>query len=223
MSACKRASTVSDTEPADVDRLREALASLDRKGSPAVDAGRIFDALHGDLTEDERRAVVDELIANPEAAETWRLAQDLAPPGHAPTVVPLDRGAWRWWAVAAAALLALAVGSQFAGPWRRVEAPVYRSTEQRAIASLLRSDQPLSRNKPVLRWTGIEGARYRLTVLTSALDVVDEVGNLTTPEYTVSTDALARFPSGAQLLWQVEARIPGEGAIVSPTFSVRVE
>jgi hypothetical protein len=214
---------MSASEPADVARLREALASLRGETATTVDAGRIFDALHGDVTTEERRAVIDELIANPDAAEAWRLAQELAPPASAPSAIPQDRGAWRWWSVAAAAVLALGLGWQFANPWRSVEPPVYRSTEQRAIASLLPSGQPLSRNAPVLRWTGIDGARYRVTVLTPALDVVEEAGNLSAPEYTISADALARFPPGAPLLWQVEARISGEGSIVSPTFTMRVE
>jgi hypothetical protein len=215
---------VSDTEPADVARLREALASLDRQGSPTVDAGRIFDALHGDMTEEERRAVIDELIANPDAAEAWRLAQELAPPESRTSVIPIGRSSWQWWSsAAAAAVLALGLVWQFANPWRGAESPVYRSTEQRAIGSLLPAGQPLSRSNPVLRWTGIDGARYRVTVLTPALEVIAEANNLSTAEYMVSAEALAKFPPGAQLLWQVEARLSGEGSIVSPTFSVRVE
>ena len=183
------------------------------RGDPRspVDAGRIFDALHGDVTAEERHAVVDELITNPDAAEAWRLAQDLAPPASATSAMPPDRGAWRWWAAAAVAVVAFGVGSQFASPWRSVEPPVYRGTEQRAIGSLLPSGQPLSRSTPVLRWTGIDGARYRLTVLTPALDVVEEVGNLTTPEYTVSADALARFPRARSCSgkWRRGSRVRG--------------
>ena len=213
---------MSAPEPADVARLRAALATLrDDAGAP-VDAGRIFDALHGDLTAEERRAVVDELVANPDAAEAWRLAQELAPPASGASAVRPERSAWRWWSAAAAAVLVVGLAWQFVDR-RSVEPPVYRSTEQRAIASLLPSDQPLSRNSPVLRWTGIDGARYRVTVLTPSLDVIEEANNLSAPEYTLSADALARLSSGAQLLWQVEARLSGEGTIVSPTFSVRVE
>ena len=210
-------------ESADVARLRAALASLRGEAGTPVDAGRIFDALHGEVSADERRAVVDELIANPDAAEAWRLAQDIAPPASVTAAMPTDRGTWRWWSVAAVAVLAIGLAWQFANPWRSAEAPAYRSTEQRAIASLLPSSQPLSRNAPVLRWTGIEGARYRVTVLTPALDVIEEADNLRAPEHTISADALARFSPGAPLLWQVEARIPGEGSIVSPTFTVRIE
>ena len=214
---------MSATEPTDVARLRAALASLQSEAGKTIDAGRIFDALHGDVTAEERRALVDELIANPDAAEAWRLAQELAPPASAASVTPADRRAWRWWSAAAAAVLAVVAVWQVADPWRSADPPGYRSTEQRAIASLLPADLPLSRSAPVLRWTGIDGARYRVTVLTPALDVVEEANNLSPPEYTLSADVLARLPAGSQLLWQVEARVAGEGNIVSPTFTVRVE
>jgi hypothetical protein len=214
---------MSNSEPADVAQLRAALASLPGEAVTAVDAGRIFDALHGDLSAEERRAVVDELIANPDAAQAWRLARELAPPASVTPAIPRDRGAWRWWTAAAAAVLAVGLAWQLADPWRSGESPAYRSTEQRAIGSLLPPGQPLSRKDPVLRWTGIDGARYRVTVLTTTLDVIEEANNLTAPEYTISADVVARLPAGSQLLWQVEASIAGEGSIVSPTFSVRVE
>ena len=214
---------MSAPEPADVARLRAALASVAGKAATPVDAGRIFDALHGDLTAEERREIVDELIASPDAAEAWRLAQELAPPGTEASTIPADRSAWRWWSAAALLALAMGAGWQFSSPWRSVAPPVYRGTEHRAIASLLPAGRPLSRSSPVLRWTGIEGARYRVTVLTPTLDVIEEGNNLSAPDFTVSADALVRFPPGAPLLWQVEARIPGEGSIVSPTFTVQVE
>jgi hypothetical protein len=222
MSALERASTMNASEPADVARLRAALAAIRHDAVAPVDAERIFDALHGDVTPEERRRVVDELIANPDAAEAWRLAQELAPPA---SVTPSARGAgtWRWWSAAAAAVLAVGLVWQFADPWRSGEPPAYRSVEQRTIASLLPAGQPLSRSNPVLRWTGIDGARYRVTVLTATLDVVEEANDLSAPEYTIGADVVARFPPGTQLLWQVEARISGEGSIVSPTFTVRVD
>lgn len=223
MSARERASTVSDSEPTDVARLRAALVSLGDEGSGAVDAERIFDALHGNLTAEERQAIVDQLLANPEAAEAWRLAQELTPPASESALSPPRQGTWRLWSAAAAAVLVLGLAWQFANPWRGTEAPVYRSTEQRVIASSLPAGQPLPRSSAILRWTAIDGARYRITVLTPALEVLAEANDLNTAEYAVSADALARIPPGAPLLWQVEARIPGEGSIVSPTFSVRVE
>jgi hypothetical protein len=81
----------------------------------------------------------------------------------------------------------------------------------------------LPRAQPVLRWTPVEGARYRVRVLTSDLDLLEEVEDLAAPEYRVSPDAVRRIPSGGRLLWQVEARVPGTAAVTSPTFSIQVE
>lgn len=216
---------MNDADLGNVARWREALASLDREGRAPLDAGRIFDALHGTLPPEDRRAVVDEVIGNPAAAEAWRLAKELAPvTSRYGFGISHGRAMSRWWwSAAAAAVLVLGVMWQTGGLWRSAETPVYRSIGQRAIASSLAPDQPLARSKPVLRWSAIHGARYTVTVLTPTLDVIAETRNLTTAEYVLSPDVLARFPPGTTLLWQVEAAIPGEGAIVSPTFSVRVE
>jgi hypothetical protein len=70
---------VSGEEPEDVARLRAAFASVEGDGQERVDAERIFDALHGTLDPEDRRAIVDELASNPGAAEAWRLARELAP------------------------------------------------------------------------------------------------------------------------------------------------
>lgn len=213
---------MSASEPNDVARLREALASLTGKGSGSVDAERVFDALHGNLSAEERRAVVDELVLDPDAAETWRLARELAPD---PAVVAASTGreAWRWLSIAAAAVLAVGLAWQFFGPRGSLKEPAYRSVEQRTITSLLPQGAVLSRTQPVLRWTAVEGARYRVRVLTPDLEVLQETGELTAPEYTLSADVLRRIPSGGQILWQVEGRVPGSGVVASPTFTVRVE
>jgi hypothetical protein len=81
----------------------------------------------------------------------------------------------------------------------------------------------LSRTQPVLRWTALDGAVYRVRVLTPELEVLEETSGLTTPEHTLGADVLRRIPSGGQILWQVEARIRGEAVVLSTTFSVRVE
>ena len=71
---------MSAPEPPDVARFREALARLaDEPGWPEADNERLFSALHGDMSPEERRAVVDELIRNPRAAAAWRLARELEP------------------------------------------------------------------------------------------------------------------------------------------------
>jgi hypothetical protein len=210
---------MSASEPSDVERLRAALARLgDEAGWPEVDVERLFSALHGDLSAEERREVVDELIRNPRAAAAWRLARELEPdrPAHA---MARSR-TWTW--ISVAAMLLLIVGAAWFRPWRS-EAPVYRSAEPRAIASRLPADSRLSRDEPVLRWTALDGARYRVRVLTPDLDALDESEDLTAPEYRLRPDVLRRIPPGSRILWQVEARIPGTAAVMSPTFSLRVD
>ena len=125
--------------------------------------------------------------------------------------------------IAAAAVLVAGLAWQFFNPTGAPEAPAYRSVEQRTITSSLPPAAALSRAQPVLRWTALEGARYRVRVLTPELEVLEETGELASPEHTLGSDVLRRIPAGGQILWQVEGRIRGSGVVVSPTFSVRVE
>jgi len=65
----ERAQAVSAEEPKDVARLREAFASIKDDGdSNPVDAERIFDALHGDMSPAERHVIIEQLVSNPAAA-----------------------------------------------------------------------------------------------------------------------------------------------------------
>jgi hypothetical protein len=210
---------MSAPEPPDVARLREALARLaDEPGWQEADAERVFSALHGDVGPEERRAVVDELIRNPKAAEAWRLARELEPPDHAArrSVAPAT-----WMAIAATVLLV--AGAAWLLVPRQPATPVYRTGESRTIASLLPDDKPLSRAAPVLRWTPVEGARYRVRVLTPELDLLDESEDLAASEYRLREDVLQKIPGGSRILWQVEARAGGAAIVVSPSFSAQVE
>jgi hypothetical protein len=217
---------VSAEEPTDVARLRQAFAALRDDGtSEAVDSERIFDALHGDMSAEDRHAVVDQLLSSPAAAESWRLAREMTPEpvgdAHLDRTLESRRPAtWQWMSVAAAVLLAAGLGWQL-GPWRQAGEPAYRGVESRAIASAIQGAD-VRRAQPVLRWSGAEGARYRVRVMTADLQLLHESMEVATREYTIGPDVLARVAPGSQLLWQVEARIPGEGVITSPTFSNRV-
>ena len=211
-------------DPDETTRLREAFASLSggRTESGSTDAGRIFDAVHGEMSAEERRAIVDELATDADAAEAWRLARELAPEPAAAHAPP-RRDAWKWLSIAAAMVLAAGLGWRLISPGAPTPTPGYRSGEQRTIASALPPGAPLSRARPTLQWTALEGARYRVRVLTPELAVLVESGELTSPTYTLSDDVVRRVAPGAAILWQVEARMPENGVVVSPTFSVRLE
>lgn len=213
---------MSAEEPEDVARLRAAFASVEEGAQQErVDAERIFDALHGTLDPEERRAIVDALASNPDAAEAWRLAREMAPEAEARHAEPAR--SWRWLAVAAGIVLAVGIGWQLSGPARNTTEPVYRGVESRSITSALPPDATLSRAQPVLRWAGVPGARYRVRVLTSDLEVLEESSESEALEYRLSDATMQRINAGSYILWQVEGRIPGDTVIVSPTFRVRVD
>lgn len=206
-----------------MERLRAALASLPPEpdaGAPA-DAGRIFDAVHGELSAVEREAIVDATVDDADAAEAWRLAMDLGP-APAAVVAPARGVPWKWLGIAAVLTLAVGVGWQV-GSRRTDEAPIYRSVDGRTIASLLPAGGTLPRQTPVLRWTAIDGARYTVRVLAADLEPLDEATGLTIAEYTLPPEVVSRVPAGSAVLWQVEADVPGETTVVSPTFSTRLQ
>lgn len=219
---------MSAEEPKDVARLREAFASIEDDGaSDPVDAERIFDALHGDVSPEERHAVIEQLVTNPAAAAAWRLARELGPDAAQTAALnsvsrePGQFVRWTWLSVAAAAVLTIGLGWQLM-PSRGAGTPTYRSVESRSIASALAPGADLSRGQPTLRWTAIDGARYRVRVLTTDLQMLEESPETSAPEYTLNSETLARIPQGGQILWQVDAHISGEVVITSPTFINRV-
>ena len=120
-------------------------------------------------------------------------------------------------------VLAVGLGWQVIGPWGEPRAPVYRGTGGPQIASALAEHAALPRANPVLTWTGIEGARYRVRVLTADLEPLEEAEDLSVTSHALSADTVDRLPAGARLLWQVEARLPGGATVVSPTFGARLE
>lgn len=218
-------------DPADLERLRAAMAAAPVEPGAAADvapdAGRIFDAVHGELSDTERQALVDQLWRDPDAAEAWRLARELEPPVPASTRLTTSGGSGRgapWRGMGLAAGLALAVGVAWQlAPWRSTDSPVYRSSERSEIASLLPQGTPLSRTAPTLRWTPIDGAQYRVRVLTADLQPLVEAERLTVAEYTLPAAVVAGLPANAPLLWQVEAVRAGAATVVSPTFSLQLQ
>lgn len=204
----------------DVARLRKAFASVGGEGTHGVDSAGIFDAVHGDLSVADRRALVDKLTADADAAETWRLARELAPERYArPRAFSAPRGSWA--SLAAAAAL-VAVTGWLARP-RPIDEPTYRGSTAHSIASALPPGAGITRTTPTLRWTGVEGGRYRVRVLSADLTMIAQSDELRLTEYTLEPSALGQIPVGAHILWQVTARIPTEGIVESPTFHTRLE
>jgi hypothetical protein len=211
---------VNASERKDVERWRRAMASVRGSAARDVDAARIFDAVHGRLAPAERRAVIDELAANEHVGEVWRLAQELTP---APAQAQVGRGGRRWLSMAAAVALASTLGWQGWQQWPSAADPAYRDIDAPTITADAPAGGTLSRSSPALRWTALEGARYRVRIFSEELELREESPELTRPEYRLGAPLLDAFPPGARLLWQVEARVPGSPRIMSPTFTVRLE
>ncbi len=78
----------SGREPQDLARLRAAFADWQAEdtssgeGDGEIDAARFFDAVHGELSPEERMAIIERIAVDPEAALVWRLAADLTPPAE---------------------------------------------------------------------------------------------------------------------------------------------
>jgi hypothetical protein len=240
-----------DDKPDDatVERLRAAFRageSGEEAGEP-VDADRVWRAVSGESTPEERREVVARVAADPAWASAWRLAHELnrsasdataraerepARDSRARHDAERPRAsrhrfhfAWSrpvWGALATAALVLVVVGvSLRQGP---DDLPRMRGGETVAIASGVPEDAPLPREHCVLRWSGgPEGTRYSLQLSSDDLSVVHREESLARNEYPVPAEVLAKLPSGTKLLWQVEARLPDGQVRRSATFMNRIQ
>ena len=206
------------------DELRRAFQAYgDRPGgADDLDPDRVWDAVEGARSAEERRAVVDALASQPEAGLTWRLAHALKGDAKAPEaeaeVLPLRRRLWLAAPLAAAAALMITV---MQSPFMGMPKPAYRdAVEQGAISA--GADSSFSRSDFVLRWSAVDGAtRYAVRVTTDAFEPVAAQENLTATEFHIAPEALQRFRAGTTLLWQVTAFVAGE-TVRSSTFTARL-
>ncbi len=191
--------------------------------------GRLWEAARGEAGAGEVRWVIEHTATCGACAEAWRLAVEIGPatgeaadrrsdlrPPHPP---------WRVasWATAAAAAVVLAVvGLQWRDPVAPAP-PVLRGAETAAVRSLVPEETILPLSDFVLRWQGPEGARYELSVSREEGTTVAQAWELEAAEYRVPEEDLAAVPSGARLLWWVEARLAVGGTSRSETFTVRLE
>ena len=63
----------------------------------------------------------------------------------------------------------------------------------------------------------------QVRVTTEDLRVLATVSDLTMPELALESAVLTSVPSGARVLWQVEATLPGGENVASETFNVTLE
>jgi hypothetical protein len=209
-------------------RLRQAFEALADVPGPEVSdelRDRIWLAVSGELSPDERRDLIDRTASNAACAQAWRVAHALWEASQAGSRWTHRRGV-RWpspWLVsAAAALVAITVGGMSLIDW--VPADQFRASPGLVVSSLIQAETPLPRDAFQLRWTpGPEGSRYQVRVTTEDLQVLVTAADLTVAEFIVGPATLAPLADGRTVLWQVDVLLPEGGRITSPTFIARVQ
>jgi hypothetical protein len=190
-------------------------------GQGCASPEEIWDAVNGRLGPERTAELVDHTIRCGDCAQLWRLAREAQAaeeqPRPAPVVRPLR---WVRWSgvgavgLAAAAMLLLVV--------RRpaVENPERGSPEAHIVNTTARE---LPREAFILRWAPVgPGARYQVEVVLADLTEIDRAAELQSPERQVPATALERVPAGTDVLWRIEARLPGGETVSSAPFRTRV-
>jgi hypothetical protein len=206
------------------EKLARAFAAregIHDRASACPPAEQLFEAASGGLDREPRLKIVDHVSQCAECTRAWRLAIEL---GARPVSSGGESGrAWiSRFAMAASVVLAVGLTTYFVrqGP---EESPQYRDAAYQ-LAPVSRSGDKLSRNSAVLRWSpGPEGSTYAVRLTTADLVLVLEKQDVTTAELTVPVAVLQNLPSGEQLLWQVEIRLPNGQRITSQTYVVTLD
>jgi hypothetical protein len=220
------------------ERLRAAF--LERSAGVGASAAcpdpeRIWAAVRHESRPAERRRIALHAVACPACTEAFRVARDIAagalpapetgPEGETPPSLAA------WWprrlSLAAAGAIAVALVFFASAQWPRsgttLPPPAYREGPAETIRSLLPHGQAVARDECVLRWTGIEGARYDVEVATMDLLFLARAEALHVNEYTVPPEALAGLPASSRLVWRVEAVLPDGRRMKSEAFVSEIE
>lgn len=203
------------------DRLRSSFAALDEnlrtEGCP--DPATIWDAVHARLNPSRIRQVIEHTALCPSCASDWRVAM------RSPTAEAAgsSRGWPRFAAVAAILLAAIVFGvSRFGDPAPGI--PVYRTSTDSTIRSLLPPDESISRGKALLRWNAIgEGALYDVEVGTLDLTPLATAREIEETEFLIPAPALDSLADGESIVWRIEATLPDGRHVSSEAFITRLE
>jgi hypothetical protein len=206
-------------------RLREAFAArAPREGACDADPQRIWSAAAGEATAEESRALLLHAAQCASCDLLWRLAAELR--GAAGLAAGAGEVPARRWkgaiAVAFAAAAAIALVPVFLRKAPPAEPPFREEAASGILA--LSGEGALARDRFLLRWTPLPpGTRYSLAVARRDLAPLYLATGLEVPEHQVPASAFAGVPSGTDLFWRIEARLPDGRRLSSRAFSVRVE
>jgi hypothetical protein len=210
-------------------RLREMFAARSEHARPTAgcpSAEGIWAAVRGEVSRRMARKIARHAISCPACTEAWRLARDVSEEAFSDEILSETARRPRRWAFAAAAAAAMVVIGvtvfQFSFRENR-STPTYRSDASGVLESLIPSESAVPRSGFVLKWSGLEGARYDVVVGNEDLRPLAEARSLETAQYRVSPEALAGLPGGARVLWRVVAELPDGRRVSSQTFANEVE
>ena len=203
-----------------------ARAFAEREGrrstsSACPPAEQLFEAASGGLDREQRLKMVDHVSQCAECAVAWRLAMELGARPASP-LAESGRARVSRYAMAASVILAAGLTTYFVRQGHEAP-PQYRDAPHQ-LAPVSRTGDKLSRNSAVLRWSpGPEGCTYAVRLTTADLIPVFEKQDITSEELAVPAAMLEKLPSGEQLLWQVEVRLPNGQRIASETYVVTLD
>ncbi len=227
----------------DTEALREAFQGMadssGRGGSEPIEPDLVWSAVAGEIPAAQRRALVERLAEDPEAAESWRLARELQEAseshrgkGEARSSVSVLQPWHRWVAAAAALVLAAFLGLLVLRQISSEEqAPIYRNADELAVRTELPDRATVPRVAAVLSW-GLAGVppemdlsevRYTLRVQLPDLAPLATVRDLAAPRYQLPQEILLDLSPGQELLWQVEAHLSDGSVVASRTFVVQLQ
>lgn len=213
------------------ERLREELAGVSEvagDGSDCPSPETLWRSGRDELDAPENEEVVLHIAECTACASAWRLARELAPaaevtPFRVETRKPTRT---RWFRLAAAAVIVMAVGASAVLFWppQRDEAPVFREQDAYRLDSILVEDEPLARDRFILQWSpGPEGTIYEVLITDERLETLHRAYSLDQPSYRVPETVLVDLKSGERVFWQVIAELPDGRWVRSESYSSIIE